>query len=250
MSLQLPKNRNSFGYDHLRSFQIGGQVEETTAEQDPTKLIYILYSFLASGKQPKSGEPDDILALLQENEAQTDTFEKEFEAKSPEELQQDKKFMEFYAKFQPEQDQAAYLAKGSKIKQLRTIKKAAPIKGKETSTKAAGGNVGTYPGVSLNGPTITAKAKVKPTYTTGQVTLTKTVPNKSVDIGVRSANSHQEKTTATQRVLTKAKGAKLVKKGGKKKCSCGCEMVLSKAAGGKVIETCACKCGGKMKKKK
>lgn len=36
----------------------------------------------------------------------------------------------------------------------------------------------------------------------------------------------------------------------KRKCSCGCDMILTKAAGGKVIETCACKCGGKMKKKK
>lgn len=37
-------------------------------------------------------------------------------------------------------------------------------------------------------------------------------------------------------------------KGGKT-CSCGCKMVLSKEAGGKLKSTCACKCGGKMKKK-
>ena len=43
---------------------------------------------------------------------------------------------------------------------------------------------------------------------------------------------------------------KLMPKGGKKKCSCGCDMIKSKADGGKIIETCACKCGGKMKKKK
>lgn len=43
---------------------------------------------------------------------------------------------------------------------------------------------------------------------------------------------------------------KLAPKDAKKKCSCGCNLILSKAEGGKVIETCACKCGGKMKKKK
>jgi hypothetical protein len=49
-----------------------------------------------------------------------------------------------------------------------------------------------------------------------------------------------------------------VKKGGKtkykkvpvkKKCSCGCDLVLTKSTGGKLMETCACKCkGGKIKK--
>lgn len=44
------------------------------------------------------------------------------------------------------------------------------------------------------------------------------------------------------------------KQGGKmksrKKCACGCELILGKAEGGKIIKTCACKCGGKVKKKK
>lgn len=30
----------------------------------------------------------------------------------------------------------------------------------------------------------------------------------------------------------------------KKKCKCGCEMVIEKKSGGKLIETCACHCGG------
>lgn len=31
-----------------------------------------------------------------------------------------------------------------------------------------------------------------------------------------------------------------------KKCSCGCDMIDKKAAGGKVVSECSCKCGGKM----
>lgn len=49
-------------------------------------------------------------------------------------------------------------------------------------------------------------------------------------------------------VLATAKGGKVKPK--KTKCSCGCDLILSKAEGGKVISTCSCKCGGKIKKKK
>jgi len=35
----------------------------------------------------------------------------------------------------------------------------------------------------------------------------------------------------------------------KRKCSCGCDLILSKTSGGKLTETCSCKCGGKLKKK-
>jgi hypothetical protein len=147
-------------------------------------------------------------------------------------------------------------AKGAKLQRLKA-QKMPTKKGEVTKaisnpvlTKDKGGPV--YPGTALSGPTIVAKQK--PTYTTKKVVMTKTVPNKSSDIGVKSANSHQEKYTVTQRVPNNSEGgkvkSKLVPKGGKKKCSCGCEMIKSKAAGGKVIETCACKCGGKMKKKK
>ena len=41
------------------------------------------------------------------------------------------------------------------------------------------------------------------------------------------------------------------KKGGilkNKKCSCGCDLKLTKKADGGIMETCSCKCGGKMKK--
>ena len=35
----------------------------------------------------------------------------------------------------------------------------------------------------------------------------------------------------------------------KRKCSCGCDLKISKNAKGGIIEVCSCKCGGKMKKK-
>lgn len=60
---------------------------------------------------------------------------------------------------------------------------------------------------------------------------------------------------AQERIQFAAKGAKLkqsaivTKSKGGKTCSCGCKMLLSKEAGGKLKSTCACKCGGKMKKK-
>jgi len=48
--------------------------------------------------------------------------------------------------------------------------------------------------------------------------------------------------------FSKAKGGKIAPK--KKKCSCGCDLISTKAEGGKIVETCSCKCGGKLKKKK
>lgn len=50
------------------------------------------------------------------------------------------------------------------------------------------------------------------------------------------------------KTFSKAKGGKVPSK--KKKCVCGCELIATKAEGGKLIETCSCKCGGKIKKKK
>jgi len=139
-------------------------------------------------------------------------------------------------------------AKGAKLEKLNSLKKAIS---NPVLTKVTGGKVSELPGNAISG--ITVYGKKKPTYTTKEVVMTKKVPNKSVDVGVPSANSHEEKYTVTKRVANKAEGGtvkkKLATKGGKKKCSCGCDMILSKAAGGKVIETCACKCGGKMKKK-
>lgn len=49
-------------------------------------------------------------------------------------------------------------------------------------------------------------------------------------------------------IATKAKAGTKIKK--KRKCSCGCDLVLTKASGGKIMEMCSCKCGGKLKKKK
>lgn len=53
-----------------------------------------------------------------------------------------------------------------------------------------------------------------------------------------------------KKVSTKIPEAKKGMKTKKKTCKCGCNLVLTKEAGGKITETCACKCGGKMKKKK
>lgn len=49
-----------------------------------------------------------------------------------------------------------------------------------------------------------------------------------------------------------AKGAKLkqLQNSKKRKCSCGCDLVITRGKGGKITETCSCNCkGGKMKKK-
>jgi len=67
--------------------------------------------------------------------------------------------------------------------------------------------------------------------------------------------------TATQEVPMAMNGAKLekikklkgLKKGGPvakkaKKCACGCDIIETKEAGGKISSTCSCKCGGKVKK--
>ena len=70
----------------------------------------------------------------------------------------------------------------------------------------------------------------------------KTTPNEEVNKSIANPT-----LTAKAGAVVKKK---LMPKGGKKKCSCGCDMIKSKADGGKIIETCACKCGGKMKKKK
>jgi hypothetical protein len=42
------------------------------------------------------------------------------------------------------------------------------------------------------------------------------------------------------------KGAPITKKA--KKCACGCDIIESKEAGGKISSTCSCKCGGTIKK--
>lgn len=61
----------------------------------------------------------------------------------------------------------------------------------------------------------------------------------------------QEDTIAYAKNGAKLTYLKKLKKGGKsKKCSCGCEMITKKDAGGKLTSTCACNCkGGTMPKK-
>lgn len=90
---------------------------------------------------------------------------------------------------------------------------------------------------------------------------------------------HQEQQIESEKVQMVAKGAKLKKLKGdsiknankevtqaiskpvitqgkkgmkaKRKCSCGCNLILSKENGGKVTEKCSCNCkGGKLKMKK
>ena len=58
-----------------------------------------------------------------------------------------------------------------------------------------------------------------------------------------------------QSIAEYKKGGKLqylasLKKGGKmkKKCACGCDLIMAKGEGGKLTSTCACKCGGKITK--
>lgn len=51
-----------------------------------------------------------------------------------------------------------------------------------------------------------------------------------------------------------SKPSPMLEKGGpikkKRKCGCGCDLILTKEKGGKLTETCSCNCkGGKMKKK-
>lgn len=61
-------------------------------------------------------------------------------------------------------------------------------------------------------------------------------------------NANQEITNAISNpVITQGKEGLKIKK---QKCSCGCDLILSKDKGGKLISTCACNCkGGKIKKK-
>lgn len=68
--------------------------------------------------------------------------------------------------------------------------------------------------------------------------------------------SMQEGPTEEEEVEFAKKGTKIkallqFKKGGKSKCACGCSLVKSKSAGGKIVSKCACGCkttktGGKI----
>lgn len=60
---------------------------------------------------------------------------------------------------------------------------------------------------------------------------------------------YQENAASQQEAIMAKKGARLMKlkKGGKKKCACGCELVEKKEAGGKVSSVCSCGCKVKPK---
>ena len=63
----------------------------------------------------------------------------------------------------------------------------------------------------------------------------------------KGAKLQKLKTYAQHKTTPKEKEVKKESKGGKT-CACGCKMLLTKEAGGKIKSTCACNCGGKMKK--
>ena len=69
--------------------------------------------------------------------------------------------------------------------------------------------------------------------------------NSQIQSIAKGARLKRLKEGSSIKKVTKVKG------GMKKKhmCSCGCDLVLSKGNGGKLIESCSCKCkGGKMNK--
>ena len=62
--------------------------------------------------------------------------------------------------------------------------------------------------------------------------------------------TEQSKASEDQQVISAKKGAKLMKlKSSAKKCKCGCEMITSKAEGGKIVSKCACGCSTAKKEK-
>lgn len=142
---------NHLGYSKLLSFQYGGEVQEKE-EQDPIQLIYVLSGLMKkTGKKPKGGDETSIMSFLSEYPDDVQMLAEEFKTKTPEDLQNDKEFMQLYSILTQGQQQLA--KKGAKLKNL-------------------------------------------------------------------------------------------------KKCSCGCDLILTKEQGGKITSKCACNCkGNKMKKK-
>lgn len=175
------------GYNKLLSFQLGGSIATTSQseEPDPAQLIYVLSSLMkTTKKKPKGGDSNSIMEFISSYPQEAQVFMEEYKTKTPEDLQQDKEFMQLYSVLMKDQQQ--YAKKGAKLKKLKdqsAIKKA----NKE---------------------------------------ITKAISNP---------------------VITQGKSGMKTKK---RKCACGCDLVLSKEKGGKITEKCACNCkGGKMKKK-
>lgn len=132
---------------------------------------------------------------------------------------------------------------------------------KKVLNKAEGGKVEPRPKPTvLSGPTIIGKKKpvtVKKSEKSTEKYATSTPIKSRTDlVGPAGKEVFQNTGKYKTEVLKNKKGGevtpkvKLIKKGSSKKCACGCDLILSKAEGGKVIETCSCKCGGKIKKKK
>lgn len=240
MSLQLPKNRNSFGYDHLRSFQKGGNVG-ISDEEKQALFPYFAQLYSQQMNPEKYGSASSIeewTALLQENEEDMNTI-----AKAASQL--------------TDQDWEALGTQYAEVQQGRTENPASPqlietaAKGaKIKQLKAQAGSKMQRAAVSAQEPPYLSKIMKK----AEEADSTDVLKKISKINATRKANADTTKAISNP-VLTKgAEGMEIKKKvlpkTVKKKCSCGCDMILSKAAGGKVIETCACKCGGKMKKKK
>lgn len=83
-------------------------------------------------------------------------------------------------------------------------------------------------------------------------TITKAASELTDEDWMAVAKQYEQAQSGTQQDVPIVK-PETFKKGGsmKKKCSCGCDLVLSKDKGGKLTSKCACNCGGgKLKKKK
>ena len=74
----------------------------------------------------------------------------------------------------------------------------------------------------------------------------KSVPKKETKAAQKSIDDVPEPKVKPAKTTPQLKKGSTVKK---RKCSCGCNLVLTKGEGGKITEKCACNCkGGKIKK--
>lgn len=280
---------NSFissGYKKLKSFQMGGNLTSTPAvsvdtdsETKQKLLPYFAYFYTKATNPQKYGSVQDFSDFEEWSKLVAEDGDKlsRIAAEDPtvelsaEESAAIEPSWELAAQVFSNSEEGAITsaAKGAKLAKLKEkgkkpaflLKAEMKAEGKEKVTKKQDG--GLTPHV-ISGPTIAAKKQ----YINKKVVTKTNVPNTpsaSPDLDYNnkikpSVNSHSETTSYTKRVpktainntsiVTKKAGSKLVKKGGKKKCTCGCDLVLTKAIGGKMVDTCACKCGGKVKMKK
>ena len=237
------------GYEVLKSFQLGGAIninEEKKKELFPY-FAYIYSQKLNPEKYGTATSLEEWTALIQDNPEDVDIITEAAGQLSNDDWES---ISQQYAEAQQgeqvdltKKPQSA--AKGANLKMLKS-QKTTPNK---EVTKAISNPVLTK---ATGGKANIVEPKPTERYSTSKPIKSKTELNSD---GTYKFTGKYETVTPT---ATKEKGGKvvpikdkvkLIKKGSSKKCTCGCELIKSKAAGGKVIETCACKCGGKMKKK-